>query len=64
MLSTSGKLSLSLWRRENAAGRLFQYPPRMGLMSWMDGILGLTEDQWIYVGFMGSALAWTVVLTV
>ena len=36
----------------------------MGLMSWMDGILGLTEDQWIYVGFMGSALAWTVVLTV
>ena len=33
-------------------------------MSWIDGIWGLTEDQWIYVGFMGSALAWVVVLTV
>ena len=33
-------------------------------MSWIDGILSLTEDQWIYIGFMGSALAWVVVLTV
>jgi hypothetical protein len=33
-------------------------------MSWIDGVMGLTEDQWIYVGFMGSALAWLVVLTV
>jgi hypothetical protein len=33
-------------------------------MDWIDGILGLTEDQWITVGFMSSALTWIVVLTV
>ncbi|MEO6307134.1 MAG: hypothetical protein ABIO96_10145 [Nitrospiraceae bacterium] len=33
-------------------------------MSWIDGVMGLTEDQWTVVGFMGSALAWIVVLTV
>jgi hypothetical protein len=33
-------------------------------MNWIDAISSLTEDQWIYVGFMGSALAWFIVLTV
>jgi len=33
-------------------------------MSWIDGVLGLTEDQWITVGFMSSALAWFIVLVV
>jgi hypothetical protein len=36
----------------------------MGTMSWIDGLLGLTEDQWITVGFMSSALTWIVVLVV
>ncbi len=31
-------------------------------MNWIDTILGLTGDQWIVVGLMGSALAWFVVL--
>jgi hypothetical protein len=26
-------------------------------MSWIDGIWGLTEGQWVTVGFMSSALA-------
>ncbi len=33
-------------------------------MNWIDTILGLTGDQWIVVGLMGSALAWFVVLGV
>jgi hypothetical protein len=33
-------------------------------MDWIDTVLHLTGDQWIVVGFMGSALAWAVVLVV
>ena len=33
-------------------------------MSWIDGVMGLTEDQWITVGFMSSALTWLIVLVV
>ena len=36
----------------------------MGAMSWIDGVLGLTEDQWIKVGVLGSGLAWAIVLVV
>ena len=33
-------------------------------MNWIDTILGLTRDQWIVIGLMGSAPAWFVVLGV
>jgi len=36
----------------------------MAAMSWIDGVLGLTEDQWIKVGVLGSGLAWSIVLVV
>ena len=34
------------------------------VMSWIDGVLGLTGDQWIKVGVLGSGLAWVIVLVV
>ena len=33
-------------------------------MDWIDTLLGLTRDQWVVIGLMGSALAWFVVLGV
>ena len=33
-------------------------------MNWIDTRLGLTRDQWVVIGLMGSALAWFVVLGV
>jgi len=36
----------------------------MAAMSWIDGVMGLTEDQWTKVGFFGSGLAWFIVLVV
>ncbi|MEP6933221.1 MAG: hypothetical protein ABI988_04675 [Nitrospirota bacterium] len=33
-------------------------------MNWIDGVLGLTEGQWVTVVFMSSALTWLIVLVV
>jgi hypothetical protein len=36
----------------------------MGIHGWIDGLLALTEGQWVTVGFMSSALTWLIVLVV
>ena len=33
-------------------------------MNWIDDLRGLTEGQWVTVGFMSSSLTWLIVLMV